>query len=79
MAQQTVTLVPIEAVTEANDKTGYVYTVNADGKTITKNKVVIAFLQNNQVAIISGLDSVHEVVTQGVGYLTDKSIVKIIK
>lgn len=78
-AQQTVTLVPIEALSEANDKTGYVYTVNADGKTVTKNKVTIAFLENNQAAIISGLDNVHEVITQGVGYLTDNSSVKIIK
>jgi len=78
-AQQTVTLVPIEAVAEANDKTGYVYTVNADGKTVTKNKVTIAFLENNQAAVIRGLDNVHEVITQGVGYLTEKSIVKIIK
>jgi len=78
-AQQTVTLVPIEAVTEANDKTGYVYTINADGKTITKNKVIIAFLENNKAAVISGLDNVHEVITEGVGYLTEKSIVKIIK
>ncbi|HEY1200452.1 MAG TPA: hypothetical protein VGE79_05705, partial [Niastella sp.] len=59
--------------------TGYIYTVNADGKTVTKNKVTIAFLENNKAAIISGLDSVREVITEGVGYLTDKSTVKIIK
>lgn len=77
-AEQTVTLVPVEAISEANDKTGYVYTVNADGKTITKNKVTIAFLENNKAAIVSGLDSAKEVITEGVGYLTDKSLVKII-
>ncbi len=78
-AEQTVTLVPVEAIAEANDKTGYVYTVNADGKTVTKNKVVIAFLENNKAAIVSGLDSAVEVITEGVGYLTDKSEVKVIK
>ena len=77
--QRTVTLVPIEAITEANDRTGYVYTVNADGKTVTKNKVTIAFLESNKAAVVSGLDSVREVVTDGVGYLTDKATVKIIK
>jgi RND family efflux transporter, MFP subunit len=76
---QTVTLVPIEAIAEANDKTGYVYTVNADGKTVTKNKVTIAFLENNRAAIMSGLDSVARVVTEGVGFLTEKSIVKVIQ
>lgn len=76
---QTVTLVPIEAIAEANDKTGYVYTVNADGKTVAKNKVTIAFLENNRAAIVSGLDSVSQVVTEGVGFLTDKAIVKVIQ
>jgi RND family efflux transporter MFP subunit len=77
--EQTVTMVPVEALTEATDKTGYVYTVNADGKTVTKNKVTIAFLENNKAAIVSGLDGVQEVITEGVGYLTDKSFVKVIK
>lgn len=77
--EQTVILVPVEALTEATDKTGYVYTVNADGKTVTKSKVTIAFLDNNNAAIVSGLDSAQEVITEGVGYLTDKSFVKVIK
>jgi RND family efflux transporter MFP subunit len=78
-AEQTVTLVPVEAIAEANDKTGYVYTVNADGKTVAKNKVIIAFLENNKAAIVSGLDSAVEVITEGLGYLTDKSVVKVVK
>jgi RND family efflux transporter MFP subunit len=78
-SEQTVTMVPVEALTEATDKTGYVYTVNADGKTVTKNKVTIAFLENNKAAIVSGLDSTREVITEGVGYLTDKSLVKVMK
>ena len=77
--EQTVTMVPIEALTESSDKTGYVYTVNADGKTVAKNKVIIAFLENNKAAIVSGLDSAREVITEGVGYLTDKSVVKVVK
>jgi RND family efflux transporter MFP subunit len=77
--EQTVTIVPVEALTEATDKTGYVYTVNTDGKTVTKNKVTIAFLENNKAAILSGLDSALEVVTEGVGYLTEKSFVKVIR
>jgi len=78
-AEQTVTLVPVEALTEATDKTGYVYTVNADGKTVTRNKVTVAFLENNKAAIVSGLGSAKEVITEGVGYLTDKSLVKVVK
>lgn len=79
VGEQTVTMVPVEALTEANDKTGFVYTVNADGRTVTKNKVAIAFLENNKAAVISGLNSAKEVITEGVGYLTDQSKVKVIK
>jgi membrane fusion protein, multidrug efflux system len=78
-SQQTVIMVPIEAITEGDDKTGYVYTLNADKQTVTKNKVTIAFLQKDKAAISSGLENVTEVITEGVGYLTDKSLVKVVK
>lgn len=77
--QQTVTMVPIEAIAEADDKTGFVYTVNADKQTVTKHKVGIAFLEKDRAAISSGLENVAEVITDGVGYLTDKSLVKVVK
>ncbi len=77
--QQTVTLVPIEAIAEADEKTGFVYTVNADQKTVTRHKVGIAFLQKDKAAVISGLENVSEVITDGVGYLTENSIVKVVK
>lgn len=77
--QQSVTLVPIEAVTEADDKTGFVYTLNADQKTVTKHKVAIAYLEKDKAAISSGLENITEVITEGVGYLTEKSLVKPVK
>lgn len=78
-AAQKVTMVPIEAITEGDDKTGYVYTVNADQQTVTKHKVTIAFLEKDKAAIISGLENISAVITDGVGYLTDKSLVKVVK
>jgi membrane fusion protein, multidrug efflux system len=78
-SQQHVTMVPIEAITEADEKTGYIYTLNADQKTVTKRKVNIAFLQKDKAAISSGLENIGEVITDGVGYLTEKSIVKVVK
>ncbi len=48
-------------------------------KQLQKNKVIIAFLENNKAAIVSGLNSAREVITEGVGYLTDKSTVKVMK
>jgi multidrug efflux system membrane fusion protein len=78
-AAQQVTMVPIEAIAEADDKTGYIYTLNADKQTVTKHKVNIAFLEKDKAAIISGLENITEVITDGVGYLTDKSLVKVVK
>jgi hypothetical protein len=42
---------------------------------VTKLPVHIAFLQGDQLAVNKGLENVREVVTLGVGYLTERSIV----
>lgn len=74
-SRQTLTLIPAAALAEGDGKTGYVYTLNADKKTVKKNPVHIAYLQNDKIAVSSGLENVSEVITDGVGYLTEKSIV----
>ena len=78
-AQQRVTLIPIEALAEADGKSGYVYTLNDDQKTVTRHAVTIAFLEKDKAAIVNGLDNVKQVITDGVGYLTEKATVKLIK
>jgi len=49
-----------------------------DKRTVRKLTVHIAFLQNDKIAISSGLENVQEVITSGAGYLTEKSTVKVI-
>jgi RND family efflux transporter MFP subunit len=78
-ANEKVTMIPIEALTEGNGKTGYVYLLNNDNKTVTKKKVVIAFVDNDKVGISSGLENVKDVITDGVSYLTEDAIVKPVK
>ncbi len=78
-ALQQVTLIPIEALAEADGKTGFVYTVNSDQKTVQRHAVTIAFLEKNKAAIVRGLDGVQQVITDGVGYLTESATVKVIK
>lgn len=73
------TMIPAEALAEGDGKTGFVYTLNADRKTVHKIPIRIAFLQNDKIAVSRGLDSVREVITDGVGYLTEKSIVKVVQ
>lgn len=72
-----VTMVPVEAITEGDGKKGYVYTLNADKKTVTKHLVKIAFLADDKVAISNGLDSIKQVITDGVSYLSENAKVKL--
>jgi len=78
-ARQAIKLIPIEAVAEASDRTGYVYTINEDQRTVTRHQVTIAFLEKDKAAITDGLDGVREVITDGVGYLTEKSVIKLVQ
>lgn len=75
---RSIILIPAEALAEGDGRTGYVYTLNADRKTVTKNKVTIAYLENDKIALSSGLENVQEVITGGVGYLAEKSLVKVV-
>jgi RND family efflux transporter MFP subunit len=68
---KTYSFIPASALTEGEGSMGFVYTLNDDKKTVKKIPVHIAFLQGDQIAVNSGLDNVRQVVTQGVGYLTD--------
>jgi len=67
--------IPASALAEGDGNAGYVYTVNADRRTVTKLPIHIAFLQGDQIAVNSGLEHVARVITRGVGYLTERSIV----
>jgi RND family efflux transporter MFP subunit len=78
-ANEKVTMIPIEALTEGNGKTGYVYLLNNDNKTVTKKRVAIAFVDNDKVGISSGLENVKNVITDGVNYLTEDAVVKPVK
>lgn len=71
------TYIPASALAEGEGNTGFVYTLNEDKRTVKKIPVHVAYLQGDILAISSGLENVNEVITDGVGYLTEKSIVKI--
>ncbi len=63
---------------EGEGSTGFVYTVNDDKRTVKKLPIHIAFLQGDRIAVDSGLRNVDQVITNGVGYLTERSIVKVV-
>jgi len=60
--------VPIEAVVEGNGLSAAVFVPQPDA-TARKVPIRVAFIEGNEVAVASGLESVTEVVTDGASYL----------
>jgi RND family efflux transporter MFP subunit len=60
-----VSLVPVEALLEANGSEGTVFTLTSDGRRAERRAVQLAFLAGEQVAVRSGLEGVRRVVTEG--------------
>jgi membrane fusion protein, multidrug efflux system len=70
-----VSLVPVEAVLEADGSFATVFTLSPDGTHVQRRAVRIGFLAGDRVAIISGLAGVRSVVTDGAAYLDDRALV----
>jgi multidrug efflux system membrane fusion protein len=71
------TLVPIEAVLEAEGTEATVYALSADGARARRRRVTVAFIAGSQVAVARGLDGVHMVLTDGAAYLDDGAAVRV--
>jgi len=76
-SRATVTLVPVEALLEADGTSGTVYALAADGRTASRHRVSIAFLDGDRVAVTAGLDGVSTVITDGAAYLDDGDAVRV--
>jgi len=70
------TMIPVEAIVEGDGQSAFVFALQADGATVKKMPVRVAFLDGNQAVISSGLEGVTEVVTSGAPYLTEKKKVR---
>ncbi len=75
--QETLPLIPLIALLEADNDQGYVYLLNANRRTVRKQAVRVAQPQENGVAISQGVKPGDIVITDGVSYLTTKSLVHI--
>jgi membrane fusion protein, multidrug efflux system len=71
-------IIPIEALTESNQNEGSIYIANPDNS-VKKQKVRIAQILSDKVAVKSGIENVPEVITEGLAYLSPDSKIKIIK
>lgn len=70
-----VSMIPIEAITEADGSRGYVYVLNGD--VARRIPVTIGSIGDGRVAITGGLEDVAQVVSAGAAFLSDGSKVKV--
>ncbi len=76
---QIVTLVPPNALTDANGNNGYVYIVQSEDTTAHKVAVTIAYIQNEKIAVLEPLNEMGQVITTGSSYLEDGLKVNIVQ
>ncbi len=69
-------IVPVEAIVEGDGQSAFVFALQADGTSVRKIPVQVAFVEGANVVIASGLEGVAEVVTVGAPYLTEKKRVR---
>ena len=78
-AEAAVSLVPVESVLEADGASGIVYALTADGRRAERHSVRLAFLAGERMAIRSGLEGVHAVITEGAARLTAGDRVEVVR
>lgn len=65
-------MIPIEAIMEGEGSKAFVFTLGADGSSVRKIPVELAFIEGSHAIIRSGLDSIQEVITSGAPYLNEQ-------
>jgi RND family efflux transporter MFP subunit len=69
--------VPVDAIIEGNGANAFVFV--PEGNKVKKLPVRVAFLKDNQALIANGLPAGTQVITDGSAYLTEESVIKIMK
>lgn len=76
---QTVTLVPSNALTEADGNKGFVYVVQPKDTTAKKVPVTIAYIANTGVAVLEALNKIGPVITSGSSFLEEGSKINVLR
>ena len=71
------TLVPIEAVLEADGDEATIYALSADSTRAERRRVTVAFIDGGRVAVTHGLEGATAVLTDGAAYLSDGTMVRV--
>ncbi len=73
----TSTIIPIEALAEADANIGTVFTLDSVTNTVRRVQVGIDRIFDEKIAISHGLENVSHVITAGTAYLREGSVVKV--
>jgi len=71
------TLVPIEAILEADGAQATVYALSPDGTRAERRRVTVGFIDGNRVAVTRGLEGVATVLTDGAAYVDEGTVVRV--
>lgn len=70
------TVVPIEALLEADGDQATVYVLSSDGTSAERRRITVGFVTGDRVAVVRGLEGTRAVITDGAAYLRDGQAVK---
>lgn len=76
---QRVSLIPPDAIAEANGNKGFVYVVNPENSTAKRIPVTIAFVQNDGIAVLEPLSKEGQLITKGAAFIEDGTRISIIR
>jgi RND family efflux transporter MFP subunit len=74
-----VSLIPIEALLEADGAAATVFVLSADGRRVQRRRITVAWLEDDRVIVAGGLEGVTSVVTDGAAWLNDGDIVQVVR
>ncbi len=77
--QRTYVMVPVEAIVEGNGREGFVYILEPDQRHVRKQPVQIGYISGPNVLLTGGLTSDKQVITSGSAFLTEQSVVAVVK
>jgi multidrug efflux pump subunit AcrA (membrane-fusion protein) len=72
-------LVPIEALVEANGTSGYLFAPTFDQKTARKVPVTVSYVHEGKAGILGDLPGIEAVITAGATKLSDGADVTVVK
>lgn len=71
-------LVPIEAILEADGNHATVYALSADGGRAERRRVTVGFIDDGRVAVTRGLEGAASVLTDGAAFVDDGAAVRVL-